>query len=312
MTSQKISPHLWFDKDQALVAANFYVDVFPNTKITYSSTLKNTPGGDCNIVSFDMDGFNFLAMDAGPAMFKITPAISFIVNFKAQDVELLNKAWAKLIEGGNIRMPLEEYFFCKRFGWVEDRFGVSWQLFLLGEDVEKRSFVIPSLMFVGDVCGKAEEASNFYMSVFSNSKEGMKARYGKDAKAPEKEENLMYSDFMIANQWFAANDSAHPHDFTFTEAVSLVVDCDDQAELDHYWEKLSFVPQAEQCGWLRDKYGVAWQIEPKIMHKMLKDNDQTKVARVTEAFLKMKKFDIQTLVEAYEGTTPKRTKTADE
>jgi len=305
MTHQKISPHLWFEQDQSIAAANFYVDVFPNSKITYSNRLDNTPGGGCNIVSFDLGGYNFLGIDAGPAMFKLNQSISFIVHFEAGERQVLDKVWERLIEGGKIMMPLEEYFFSKRYGWVQDKFGVSWQLFSLGEDMKKQQFIVPSLMFVGDVCGKAAEASDFYMSIFPNSKPGMKAPYGDMAKGNEKAEHLMYSEFFLADQCFAANDSAGPHDFKFSEAISLVIDCDDQDEIDHYWSKLSFVPEAEQCGWVKDKYGVSWQIEPKVMHAMLKDKDQTKVARVTEAFLKMKKFDIKTLTEAYEGKTTK-------
>jgi predicted 3-demethylubiquinone-9 3-methyltransferase (glyoxalase superfamily) len=135
----------------------------------------------------------------------------------------------------------------------------------------------------------------------------MMACYGKD-DAPDKEGTLMYSDFMISNQWFAVNDSAREHGFKFNEAVSLLVDCEDQKEIDYFWEKLSFVPEAEQCGWLKDKYGVAWQIEPKIMHEMMRDKDPKKVARVTEAFMQMKKFDVEALKNAYEGKAVKKMK----
>ena len=89
--------------------------------------------------------------------------------------------------------------------------------------------------------------------------------------------------------------------FKFNEAISFVVHCETQKEIDYYWERLSADPKAEQCGWLKDKYGVSWQIVPTGMEKMLKDRDAKKVARVTEAFLKMKKFDIETLKKAYAG-----------
>jgi predicted 3-demethylubiquinone-9 3-methyltransferase (glyoxalase superfamily) len=89
--------------------------------------------------------------------------------------------------------------------------------------------------------------------------------------------------------------------FKFNEAISFVVRCDNQKELDHYWEKLSAVPEAEQCGWLKDKYGLSWQIVPAVLENMLQDKDARKVARVTEAFLKMKKFDIAALERAYKG-----------
>jgi len=89
--------------------------------------------------------------------------------------------------------------------------------------------------------------------------------------------------------------------FKFNESISFVVSCETQKEIDYYWEKLSADPKAEQCGWLKDKYGVSWQIVPTVMYKMQKSKDKKKLARVTEAFLKMKKFDIETLQKAYEG-----------
>jgi predicted 3-demethylubiquinone-9 3-methyltransferase (glyoxalase superfamily) len=154
-----ITPHLWFDKE-AKEAANFYTAIFPNSKITYSSTLHGTPSGDCDILSFEIGGHPFMAISAG-MMFKINSSISFIVNFHpANDKnarENLDGIWEKLADGGNVKMPIGEYPFSKRYGWVEDKFGVSWQLFLTDPDGAKRPFIIPFLMFVGDVCGKAEE-----------------------------------------------------------------------------------------------------------------------------------------------------------
>lgn len=96
-------------------------------------------------------------------------------------------------------------------------------------------------------------------------------------------------------------DSAREHNFMFNEAISFMVHCHTQEEIDYYWRKLSADPGAEQCGWLKDKYGLSWQIVPTIMDEMLKDKDKKKIARVTEAFLKMKKVDIAKLKEAYEG-----------
>jgi predicted 3-demethylubiquinone-9 3-methyltransferase (glyoxalase superfamily) len=111
----------------------------------------------------------------------------------------------------------------------------------------------------------------------------------------------MFTDFQLEGQWFAAMDSAREHNFAFNEAVSFMVYCNDQNEIDYYWEKLSAVPQAEQCGWLKDKYGLSWQIVPTQMDQMLQDEDSERAARVTRAFLKMKKFDLAALRRAYEG-----------
>lgn len=155
MPTQKIVPHLWFDKE-AKEAAEFYTSVFSNSKIISASTLQGTPGGDTDVVSFELSGQPFMAISAGPL-------------------------------------------------------------------------------------------------------------------------------------------------FKFNEAISFIVKCEDQAEIDYYWEKLSAVPESEQCGWLKDKYGVSWQIVPTAMDEMMKNGTQEQIGRVTQAFLQMKKFDIAKLQEAYDG-----------
>ena len=129
---------------------------------------------------------------------------------------------------------------------------------------------------------------------------GLVYRYGPNQE-PDREGTIMFADFMLENYWFAAMDSGREHNFTFNEAVSFMVSCDTQKEIDDYWEKLSAVPEAEQCGWLKDKYGLSWQVVPTGMDEMMRSGDEEKIARVTEAFLKMKKFDIAELKKAYEG-----------
>lgn len=299
---QKIMPHLWFDT-QAKEAAEFYVSVFPNSKITNATVLHNTPSGDCDVMSFDIMGYSFMSISAGP-LFKLNPSISFMVNFDpSQDKDAANtidSVWAKLSEGGKVLMPLDKYPFSQRYGWIEDKYGVSWQLILTDPQGEERPLVIPSLMFVGDVCGKALEASDFYLSLFKNTKRGTVAKYGPDS-APDKEGDVMFTDFMLEGQWFAAMDSAQEHKFNFNEAVSLMVNCKDQEEIDYYWEKLSAVPEAEQCGWLKDKYGVVWQITAEDMGKYMNEGTPEQIDRVTQAFLPMKKFDLAALKRAYEG-----------
>lgn len=298
---QKIIPHLWFDT-QAKEAAHFYASVFPDAKVTSTGVLHDTPSGDADIVSFDIRGHSFMAISAGP-YFKINPSISFMINFDPsrdnQAKENLTILWDKLIDGGKALMPLDKYSFSEHYGWVEDKYGVSWQLILTNPEGEDRPFVIPSLLFVGNVCGKAEEVSDFYLSVFKDSKRGAIARYGKE-NAPDKEGTVMFTDFMLEGSWFAAMDSAHSHEFAFNEAISFLVRCENQEEIDYYWEKLSAVPEAEQCGWLKDKYGVSWQIAPKAMDEYMNGTPE-QVERVTKAFLQMKKFNLAELQKAYDG-----------
>ena len=306
---QKIVPHLWFDKE-AKQAAEFYTTLFPDSKITNITTLPDTPSGDADIVSFELWNQKFMAISAGP-LFKFNPSLSFMVNFdpllfgsssaaSTDATEALDALWNKLIDGGTILMPLDKYPFSERFGWVQDKFGLSWQLILSDPGGDPRPAIIPFVMFVGDNYGKAEEAMNFYVSVFKNAKAGAVYRYGPDQQ-PDKEGNVMFGDFMLEDTWFAITESAHDHKFEFNESLSFIVTCKNQEELDYYWYKLSAVPEAEQCGWLKDKYGLSWQIVPADMDDMMRDGTPGQIDRLTKAFLPMKKFDIAALRAAYEG-----------
>jgi len=292
---QKITPHLWFDKE-AREAAQFYTSAFKDSKINGTTTLHNTPSGTVDVVAIELLGQEFTLISAGP-LFKFNPSISFLVSCETrEEVDIL---WKSLSEGGMALMELGAYPFSERYGWVQDRYGLSWQVMFMGEHRMKQR-IIPTLMFVDGKCGKAEEAIYFYTSVFHDSGVGDMLRYRK-GEEPDKEGTIMHAAFKLEKLEFAAMDSARVHNFTFNEAISFMVHCEMQEEIDYYWERLSADPKAEQCGWLKDKYGVSWQIVARILDEMLKDRDREKVARVTEAFLKMKKIDIKMLKEAYEG-----------
>lgn len=300
---QKIIPHLWFDT-QAKEAAHFYVSAFGgDSKVLSVNQLHNTPSGSVDVVSFKLWGFEFASISAGP-YFKFNPSISFILNFdpsKDKNAKKnLDKVWAKLSEGGSPLMPLDKYPFSERYGWIKDKYGLTWQLILSNPDGKERPKIVPAFMFVGKNTGKAEEAIQFYLSVFKDSKMGELHRYP-PGMAPDTQSTVMFADFKLSDGWFAAMDSGHQHDFFFNEAVSLMVRCWDQKELDYYWGKLSAVPESEQCGWLKDKFGVSWQITPVQMDEMLKTKDKNKLERVTQAFLKMKKFDIAALEKVFKG-----------
>ncbi len=296
-----ILPHLWYDKE-AKEAAEFYTSIFPESKITHASVIHNTPSGDCDIVSFNVWGQPFMAISAGP-YFKINPSISMMVNFDpSRDPEArkhLDEIWNKLMDGGTALMPLDKYDFSEHYGWVQDKFGLSWQLILTNPKGEPRPTIIPSLMFANESMGKAEEATDFYLSVFKDGKRGALVHYPTE-KASEKK-MVMFTDFKLLDMWFAAMDAPGEHKFAFNEAISLLVSCDTQEEIDYYWSKLSAVPEAEQCGWLKDKFGVSWQITASMMEKIYAENDSKKIDRVTQAFLKMKKFDIAELEKATKG-----------
>ena len=139
-----------------------------------------------------------------------------------------------------------------------------------------------------------KEITDFYLSVFPNA---ILRSHGTLSNTPSGEVEMATLD--IFGQELSLM-TAGPL-FKFTEAISFVIRCEDQAEIDYYWSKLSAVPEAEQCGWVKDKYGLSWQIVPSIMDTMMASGDKEKIARVTQAFLSMKKFNIETLQAAFEG-----------
>ena len=291
---QKIIPHLWFDKE-ADKASKFYMSLFEGSKLKDKSILNETPSGSVDMIRVELAGQEFMLLSAGP-LFKFTPAVSFLI--ACSSVEEVEELWQKLIQNGTALMPLDAYPFSEKYGWVNDKYGLSWQVMYMG-DLEIKQKITPTMMFVGDQCGKEEEAIQFYTTLFNHSSVGHILKYGEDA-APNKPNMVQHVDFILENHAFAAMDSAYEHGFTFNEAISLIVMCDTQAEIDYYWDKLSAVPEAEQCGWLKDKYGFSWQIVPTMMNEMMQNKDAKKLAQVTEAFLKMKKFDIAELIKAYE------------
>lgn len=302
INKQGITPHLWFNQE-AKEAAEFYCSAFPNSKISSLTVLRDTPSGDTDVVAFELGGQPFMAISAGP-YFKFNPSISFIVNFDpSMDEnarENLDRIWGELSDGGKELMPLQEYPFSNRYGWLEDKFGLSWQLILTDPEGEERPFITPVFMFTGEKTGRAEDAINFYLSVFKISKMGSMNRYPEGMEL-DQEGTVQFADFMLEGTWFAAMDSAYEHGFDFNEAISFVVNCDDQKEIDFYWEKLSAIPEAEQCGWLKDQFGLSWQIVPKVMDEMMAAGTQEQIDRVTQAFLPMKKLIVADLEKAYKG-----------
>jgi predicted 3-demethylubiquinone-9 3-methyltransferase (glyoxalase superfamily) len=296
---QKITPFLWFD-DQAEDAVNFYVSTFKNSKIKsmnrYGEEGAKVSGrkkGSVMTVSFEIEGQTFNAINGGP-VFMITPAISFYVN--CDTVEEIDSLWVKLSEGGTVMMELDKYPFSEKYGWIQDKFGVSWQLILPG----RAQKIAACLMFTGKQHKKAEDAINFYISVFSNSGIIQLERYSKD-QGPEGA--VIHSKFVLNGQEFIAMDSHSllPHDFN--PAISFVVNCKTQDVVDYYWEKLSDGgdEKAQQCGWLQDKYGVSWQIVPDTLDELISGPDPEKSGRAMQAMLQMKKLDINAIRKAYEN-----------
>jgi predicted 3-demethylubiquinone-9 3-methyltransferase (glyoxalase superfamily) len=290
---QKITSFLWFD-NQAEEAMNFYTAIFKDAKIGNVSRYGEAgpgPAGSVMTAAFQLAGQQFMALNGGP-QYTFTPAISFFVNCETE-LEV-DELWAKLTEGGTVLMELGNYPFSEKFGWVADKFGVSWQLMLAGQPQK----ITPFLMYVGEQQGKAEEAMNFYTSLFQNSGINNIVRYGPGEE--ETEGTVVHAAFSLNGQEFMAMDSGQEHAFTFTPAISFFVNCATQGEVDELWDKLSQGGEPGPCGWLKDKYGVSWQIIPTILGELLSDPDPAKSQRVMAAMLQMTKIDIDALKQAYE------------
>lgn len=298
---QKITPFLWFDK-KAEEAINYYVSIFKNSKVVsikkYPDNLPEGPmkGMEGMVLTavFELEGQTFMALDGGP-FFKFNPSISFTVN--CETAAEVDELYGKLLEGGSSLMPLDKYPWSERYGWAQDKFGLSWQL-NAGKAPQK---IVPSMMFTGDQFGKAEEAINFYASIFPDSKVNMIARY--EAEEGDAEGKIKYSSFELFGEQFAAMESSKEHAFAPGGAISFYVECADQAEVDKYWEALAEggEPKAQQCGWLADKYGFSWQIIPDTLPKLMNDPDPAKSGRVMQAMLQMKKIVVADLEKAAAG-----------
>lgn len=274
----KLYPCLWFD-GKAKEAATYYSFVFENSKI-----ISENP----TVVFFELDGMQFMGLNGGP-QFKINPSISFFVfGDSAEDIE---KKWKHLSADGSVMMPLDKYPWNEKYGWCKDKFGVNWQLMIVPGTGQK---IVPSFMFTQQQSGKAEEAINFYISIFKNAEVQMISRYEKGE--PDVEGYIKHARFTLNGQAFAAMDSSGPHEFTFNEGVSLVVPCDNQEEIDYFWNKLTEGGKESQCGWLKDKFGVSWQIVPAILGKLM--SDPARRERVMQIVMQSRKFNIEELENA--------------
>jgi predicted 3-demethylubiquinone-9 3-methyltransferase (glyoxalase superfamily) len=296
---QKITPFLWFDNN-AEEAVNFYTSLFDDSKILsvtrYDEAGAKASGqkaGSAMTVAFKLEGQNFTALNGGP-YFKLNQSISFFA-YCESDAKI-EKVFNKLSEGGTVLFPLAKYDWSSRYAWVVDKFGLSWQLDV--DKINNPQKILPAFLFANDNSLRLKEAANHYSSVFPDSKIIMEFPYDKSAGVPDG--TLLFTQFKLSDHLFNAMSSTLKHDFDFNEAFSFVVNCKDQTEVDYYWNKLTSDGGMEsQCGWLKDKYGVSWQIVPTRLIELLGDPNPVKAQKVMMAMLKMKKIVISDLEDAY-------------
>lgn len=289
-----IVPCLWFD-DQAEAAAKFYTQVLPDARITsttrYPEDVDNPAGrprGSVITAEFEAAGLRFVALNGGP-MFKITPAISFFL--LVDTPEEADRYYAALEPGGQAFMPLDAYPWSPRYAWVQDRFGVSWQI-ITGRRGEDGPVLVPALMYANDVAGRADEAMALYTRVFPGSKIESVERY-EEGEGPV--EYVKHARFVLSGQGMIASDSHMPHGFEFTEGLSFQVPCKDQAEIDRYWAELSDGGEPGRCGWLKDRFGVSWQVLPADIGRWLNHPDLAARSRAFEVMMGMNKLDVAAL-----------------
>jgi predicted 3-demethylubiquinone-9 3-methyltransferase (glyoxalase superfamily) len=270
-------PCLWFD-GQIKEATQFYCSLFPNSKIVAENNI---------ITKFEIEGTTVKLLNGG-AIFKKNPSISFYV--KCETLEEINTLWTSLSDGGKVMMALNKYPWAEQYGWVEDKYGMTWQL-SIKKRMEGEQKIILSFLFTNDVFGKADEAIKHYASIFTDSKI-MYTDYYKPEEAPFAGK-LKFGSFQLNNQQLAAMDGPGNHQFQFNEGLSFIVECNGQEEVDYFWDKLSEGGHEGQCGWLKDKFGVSWQIIPNELNKLMSDPATAEKARA--AFMKMRKFIIKDL-----------------
>ncbi len=279
---EQITPCLWFD-GQAQEAAKLYCSVFNDAKIVAQSPI---------VTEISVSGHSITLLDGGP-QYQPNPSISFY--YICESMDELNRIWKAFLPEGDVLMELGSYPWGEHYGWIADKFGISWQL-ALGKISDVGQKITPCMLFTGREYGKADEAIEHYTSVFNDAKVEGILRYGAD-EHPDKEGCIKHAQIELNGQKFMLMESAADHRFAFSEGISLTVHCETQAEIDHYWSLLTENGGKESmCGWLKDRFGVSWQIIPNVLGQIM--SDPAKAGKAAQAFMSMRKLNIEQIVQA--------------
>lgn len=285
---QPIIPHLWYNTE-AKEAVAFYVDLFGG-KIDWTYTITDTPSGDSDLIQFQLGDMTLAAISAGP-YFKLNESMSLMVN--VADKDEVTRLYQALSEGGHILMPLGEYPFSPYYVWLEDRFGLSWQL-SYAPDLDKPYQFDICLLFSQDQVGLAQPMLNYYKDKLPQASVGQLSYYGEGEAAVEAAK-LNYAELLVAGQKLIVMDHGYGGEASFNEAFSLMVYVDSQDELNFYYDLLSAVPEAEMCGWVKDQFGISWQIVPRILMEAYDTASPEQIKAVNAAVMTMKRLDIGTI-----------------
>ncbi|MBO4106971.1 VOC family protein [Streptococcus suis] len=287
---QPIIPHLWYDTE-AKEAVAFYVDLFGG-KIDWTYTITDTPSGDSDLIQFPLGDMTLVAISAGP-YFKLNESMSLMVNVASKDE--VTRLYQALSEGGRILMPLGEYPFSPYYVWLEDRFGLSWQL-SYAPDLDKPYQFDICLLFSQEQVGLAQPMLDYYKDKLPQASVGQLSYYGEGEAAVEAAK-LNYAELLVAGQKMIVMDHGYGGEASFNEAFSLMVYVDSQDELNFYYDLLSAVPEAEMCGWVKDQFGISWQIVPRILMEAYDTASPETVKAVNDAVLQMRRLDFDQIKE---------------
>lgn len=285
---QTIIPHLWYDTE-AKEAVAFYVELFGG-KIDWTYTITDTPSGDSDLIQFQLGDMTLAAISAGP-YFKLNESMSLMVNVANKDEVI--RLYQALSEGGRILMPLGEYPFSPYYVWLEDRFGLSWQL-SYAPDLDKPYQFDICLLFSQEQVGLAQPMLDYYKDKLPQASVGQLSYYGEGEAAVEAAK-LNYAELLVAGQKLIVMDHGYGGEASFNEAFSLMVYVDSQDELNFYYDLLSAVPEAEMCGWVKDQFGISWQIVPRILMEAYDTANPEQIKAVNAAVMTMKRLDFATI-----------------
>ncbi|MDG3207085.1 VOC family protein [Streptococcus suis] len=282
---QPIIPHLWYDTE-AKEAVAFYVDLFGGN-VDWTYTITDTPSGDSDLIQFQLGDMTLAAISAGP-YFTLNESMSLMVN--VADKDEVTRLYQALSEGGRILMPLGEYPFSPYYVWLEDRFGLSWQL-SYAPDLDKPYQFDICLLFSQEQVGLAQPMLDYYKDKLPQASVGQLSYYGEGEAAVEAAK-LNYAELLVAGQKMIVMDHGYGGVASFNEAFSFMVYVDSQEEAESWYEKVSAVPEAGICGWAKDQFGISWQIVPRILMEAYDTANPEKVKAVNAAVMTMKRLDI--------------------
>lgn len=301
MNPQKIAPFFWFD-GQAEDAARMHTELFGgsiNALSRYPAAgqdIHGQPEGQVMVADYEILGYRINGINAG-SVFKPSPALSLFVQL--EDRGEVERIWKGLSDGGEVLMPLDAYDWSALYGWCNDRFGISWQIALAIEGDTVRP-VTPMLMFTGKVAGRAREALDFYAGVFPGAE--VETAWPYPEGAPEPAGSIMHGRAFVGGSGLMAMDSSMTHKFGFDEGCSITIGCENQKEIDYYWERLvDGGGEHGPCGWLKDRFGFSWQVVSNEVIALYLEEDRAVAARAMQAMMTMSKIDIAAIKAAAKG-----------